>query len=249
MCGDTVPSFLAIKMSERGYPTPGLQEIPVHEIMNDFYFLTDDQWERDRTSGEFDYVVVGSSFCALGFTHQMLKKNPKAKILIVERGTYFHPQHFQNLPPAYAKTIRGKSETFHWSITKATHDGEFSHQLGMSDFFGGRSFLWSSYCPEPTDDEMAGWPKEVIKKVHEYFPAAKKLLNVVPANKIFAGEKDPGKRIFGDLQDTLYESVVAAPEELDAITRVLHAPLAVKSDHYRYDFLCGLHKVRSDSCF
>ena len=221
-------------MSKNGYPTPGPQEVPVHEIMNDFYFLTDDQWERDRTSGDFDYVVIGSSFCALGFTHQMLKNNPDAKILIIERGTYFHPEHFQNLPPAFSKTAGGKSETFHWKITKETHDGEFGYLRGMNNFFGGRSSFWSAYCPEPTDNEMADWPKEVIEKVHEYFPAAKQLLNVIPANEIFASEKDPEKKIFGTLQDTVYDAVVDAPKQLDAITRVLHSPLAVKADQYRY---------------
>jgi hypothetical protein len=41
----------------------------------------------------------------------MLKNNPKAKILIIERGAYFHPEHFQNLPPAYSITMGGRSET------------------------------------------------------------------------------------------------------------------------------------------
>ena len=231
--------------SKNGYPTPGRQEVPVHEIMSDFYFLTDEQWEKDRTSSGFDYVIIGSSFCALGFTHRMLQNNPNAKVLIIERGTYFHPDHFQNIPLVYAKTVAGKSETFHWSITKETHEGIFGYQRGMNNFFGGRSSFWSAYCPEPIDDEMAGWPPEVMAKVHEYFPTAKKLLNVVPANEIFANEKDPRKKIFGELQDSLYNSVVDAPKRLDAITRVMHSPLAVKADQYRYISLgmrggCGL---------
>ncbi len=121
-----------------GYPSPGPQRVPVDKIMTDLYFMSDREWNEDRTTGGFDYVVIGSSFCALGFTHQMLKNNPEAKILIIERGAYFHPEHFQNLPPAYSETVGGRSETFHWKLTKKTHEGEYiKWQHGINNFFGG----------------------------------------------------------------------------------------------------------------
>ena len=200
----------------------------MHDIMTNLYFETDAQWEIDRTSGDFDYVIVGSSFCALGFTHQMLKNNPTVKILVIDRGQYFHHEHLQNLG-------RGESETFHWKITDETYNGEYIHyQHGMYNFFAGRSSFWTAWCPEPTDNEMADWPQEVIEKVHEYFPAAKDLLHVVPANEISASGKDPGSKIFGELQTALYEALEDTPSTLDTITRVLHAPLAVKTDKNRY---------------
>lgn len=218
---------------EYGYPTPGPQHVPVDKIMTDLYFMTDWEWNEARTTGDFDYVVIGSSFCALGFTHQMLKNNPKAKILIIERGAYFHPEHFQNLPPAYSMTVGGRSETFHWNITKKTHEGEYiKWQHGMNNFFGGRSSFWSAWCPKPTREEMAEWPDEVISAVHEYFPRAEELLNVIPSNMISSNE---GKRnvIFGELQQKIYDLVKCAPSEIEAITRVDFAPLAVKADMYR----------------
>lgn len=217
-----------------GWPTPGPQEIPVHDNL---YFLTDEEWESVKCSGDFDYVVIGSSFCTLGFTYQALKNNPKAKILIIERGTYFHPEHFQNLPPAYSKTVGGQSETFHWKITDETHTGKYIHyQHGMNNFFGGRSSFWSVWCPEPTDEEMAGWPPAVMNSVRKYFPDAKTLLNVAPANEISSHE--PGKmKIFGELQDAVYNALEPAPSEIEAITRVIHAPLAVKADQYRSGIL------------
>ena len=218
---------------EYGYPTPGPQHVPVDKIMTDLYFMTDWEWNKDRTTGDFDYVVIGSSFCALGFTHQMLKNNPKAKILIIERGAYFHPEHFQNLPPAYSMTVGGRSETFHWKITKKTHEGQYiKWQHGMNNFFGGRSSFWSAWCPKPTREEMAEWPDEVITAVHEYFPHAEELLNVIPSNMISSNE---GKKnvIFGELQQKIYDLVKCAPSEIEAITRVDFAPLAVKADMYR----------------
>ena len=219
-----------------GWPTPGPQKISVDDIMSHLYFLTDKEWDSVRCGGDFDYVVIGSSFCALGFTHQALKKNPNAKILIIDRGTYFHPEHFQNLPPAYSKTVGGESETFHWKITDDTHNGKYIHyQHGMNNFFGGRSSFWSAWCPEPTNEEMAGWPPAVMKKVKKYFPDAKKLLNVVPANEISSHE--PGDKIFGKLQDEVHDALTPAPSDIEAITRVIHAPLAVKADQYRSEII------------
>lgn len=218
--------------STHGYPNPGPQYIPVEEIMNHLYFMTDKQWDDCRYTGDFDYVVIGSSICGLSFTQRIMKKQPEAKILIIDRGTYFHPEHFQNLPPEYSLTVGGQSETFHWKLTKATHDGEYiKYQHGMNNFFGGRSSFWSGWCPEPTRGEMTEWPDQVIEQVHRYFPKAKKLLNVIPADKI--SPKYDERKIFGKLQNDVYDQLKCAPKEIPEITRVDHAPLAVRANMYR----------------
>ena len=76
---------------------------------------------------------------------------------------------------------------------------------------------------------MAEWPAEVIEKVHKYFPEAKKLLNVIPANEI-SSENDA---IFGKLQGFVYSNLQKASSEIEGLTRVTHAPLAVRADMYR----------------
>ena len=218
--------------SKEGYPNPGPQFIPVEGIMNNLYFMTEKQWNDCRYTGDFDYIVIGSSFCGLSFTTRVLQRQPEAKILIIDRGVYFHPEHFQNLPPAYSRTVGGKSETFHWKITEETHNGEYiKYQHGMNNFFGGRSSFWSGWCPEPTADEMAEWPAEVIEKVHKYFPDAKSLLNVIPANEI--SPKNDESKIFGKLQHVVYNRLKNAPNEIPELTRVDNAPLAVRADMYR----------------
>ena len=197
--------------------------------------MSDKEWEMNRRHGGFDFVIIGSSFCALAFANRALNNNPEAKILIIERGVYYHPEHFQNLPPAYVTTVGGTSETFPWSITKETHEGEYiKWQHGMNNFFGGRSAFWSSWCPEPTDEEMEDWPKEVMKVVHDYFPAAKKLLNVVPADEIFDNQQQKHtKPIFGKLQESVQNVLKDAPSKIEAVTRVIPAPLAVGASMYR----------------
>ena len=221
--------------SRYGYPTPGVQHVTANDIMKSIYFMSDERWEMTRRQGNFDFVVIGSSFCALAFTHKVLENNPKANVLIIERGAYFHPQHFQNLPPAYVSTVGGTSETFPWSITKATHDGEhIKWQHGMNNFFGGRSSFWSGWCPEPTDKEMEDWPPEVIHTVHQYFPQAAKLLNVVSADKIFDKElHEDVKPMFKQLQLSVQKMLMDSESKISTVTRVIPAPLAVGANMYR----------------
>ena len=223
--------------SQYGYPTPGIQHVTANDVMISLYFMSDKEWETNRRHGNFDFVIIGSSFCALAFTQQALKNNPEARILIIERGVYFHPNHFQNLPPAYENTLGGVSETFHWSITKETHEGEYiKWQHGMNNFFGGRSPFWSGWCPEPTDEEMEGWPEEVMKVVHDYFPAANELLNVVPADEIFGKDRRSKrtKPVFGELQKSVQTVLLEqAPSRIEAVTRIFPAPLAVGASMYR----------------
>ncbi|NEP50012.1 MAG: hypothetical protein F6K65_14810 [Moorea sp. SIO3C2] len=42
-------------------------------------------------------------------------------------------------------------------------------QHGIIPFFGGGSTLWSAWCPEPTTEEMNGWPQATIKAAQDYF--------------------------------------------------------------------------------
>ena len=201
--------------------------------MNNLFFLSDDQWNIERRQADYDYVIIGSSFCALAFVDRALKNNPDAKIMIIERGPYYHPEHFQNLPPAFVTTVGGTSETFPWKITKETHEGQYiKWQHGMNNFFGGRSSFWSGWCPEPEDHEMSEWPAETKEVVHRFFPAAKKLLNVTPADKICKKEEgsDP---IFGTLQCDIQEMLKDLPSQIAAITRTMPAPLAVGAQMYR----------------
>ena len=124
------------KEPQYGYPTPGVQNVTPNEVMKKAFFVEDKEWESIKDKGDFDYVVIGSSYCALGFIDKMARNNPNAKILVLERGQYFHPEHFQNLPPAYMFSLDGSAETFPWRITKETHEGEY-----ISGFMAQTIFL------------------------------------------------------------------------------------------------------------
>ena len=225
--------------SKYGYPTPGKQNVTAEDIMNCHYFMTKEEWDDNRKVGNrFDYVIIGSSFCALAFITQALKNNPNAKILIIERGTYLHPDHFQNLHPAFENTVDAPSETFPWRVTQETIEGEHIKGLhGAYNFFGGRSSFWSGWCPEPTEAQMEGWPKEIIKVVKDhYFSEAKKLLNIISADEIFSNGAHH-QPIFGDLQSKVQskikEASAAGTIETVQKLKVVPAPLAVQAKTQR----------------
>lgn len=214
-----------------GYPTPGPQNPTGHEVMNHVFFISRSEWKQVREEERFDYIIIGTAFCALGFVDRVLNKNPHARILILERGSFFLPEHFQNLPLPYQQTLGGLSETFPWTLSSKTiSNGFIKWQHGMVPFVGGRSTLWSAWCPRPTRDEMKGWPEQVIDVANKYFEHAEKLLNVVSASEIDKGRTTPpsGQRpIFGILQEKLTQRLQEQLSKIDSATRAIPAPLAV----------------------
>ncbi|XOI98805.1 hypothetical protein ACMX2M_23695 [Paenibacillus polymyxa] len=138
-----------------GYPTPGPQNPTGSQVMDHVFFLSQEEWKRVREEERFNFIIIGSGFCALGFADRVLQNDPHARILIIERGPFFLPEHFQNLPLPFQKTLGGLSETFPWTLSAATINQQYiKWQHGMVPFFGGRSTLWSSWCPRPTREEM-----------------------------------------------------------------------------------------------
>ena len=211
-----------------GFPTPGPQQPTGQDVMNHVFFTTQSDWKKIQETEQFDFIVVGSSFCCLAFVERTLSKNPFAKILILERGEYFLPEHFQNLPLPYKQTLGGLSETYPWTLSKKTTEGEYiKWQHGMLPFFGGRSTLWSAWCPRPTKEEMINWPKEVIANAHNYFATAEKLLNVVPTDQIDSPIKS--KPVYGVLQKEIQQKLNENYTKIKEITRTFAAPLAVKT--------------------
>jgi choline dehydrogenase-like flavoprotein len=214
-----------------GYPAPGPQHPTGQEVMNHVFFLSRSEWKRVREEERFDYLVIGSGFCALAFVERVLRNNPHARILIIERGPFFLAEHFQNLPLPYQHVLGGLSETFPWTLSSRTVGGRFIQwQHGMVPFFGGRSIMWSAWCPRPARDEMAGWPEKLIAAAEEYFDDAERLLNVVPASEIDRDRRAPrpGERpIYALLQEKLTERLRERLGEIRSATRVFPAPLAV----------------------
>ena len=216
-----------------GHPTPGPQSPTVQNVMDHVYFCSNSEWKQIREVEQFDYVVIGTGPCGLAFVERVLSQKPMSRILMLERGGYFLPEHFQNLPHAFAETIGGLSETFPWTLSRDTAKGKYiKFQHGMVPFFGGRSTLWSSWCPRPNEKEFFGWPEAVIKSANDYYDKAEKLLNVV---EIGSCDQQDGlhlpnnslRPIYDTLHCDLYHTINQNLSKVPFLTRSMAAPLAV----------------------
>ncbi|MCB4799214.1 GMC oxidoreductase [Neotamlana laminarinivorans] len=211
-----------------GFPTPGPQSPTGRDVMDHVFFVSKTEWKEIREKKHFDYIVIGTGFCALAFTERILQNNPFAKILILERGDFFLPEHFQDLTGPYKSTLGGLSETYPWTLSEKTTNGKhIKWQHGMVPFFGGRSTLWSGWCPRPTEEEMINWPKEVINVLQTYFKDAETLLNVIPANQIKSTSNN--RPIYATLQKEIQNLLNRNLNNVNELTRAFPAPLAVKT--------------------
>jgi hypothetical protein len=220
-----------------GYPTPGPQSPDTQAVMDAIFFLDEPAWQQARTDGTYDLVIVGSGFCGLAVAHRALERDPHTRILMLERGEYFLPEHFQNLPGPFTNTLCDLTETFPWTLSRTTAeglDGGFLRwQHGMVPFFGGRSVLWSAWCPRPTPEEMLGWPAETIAAAECEFAAAEALLRVQLADQIDAALPvsqqlllSQQRPVYGALQQRLQTLLERAPSSVDGVYRMQPAPIA-----------------------
>eukprot|EP01006_Ploeotia_vitrea_P050380 TRINITY_DN67453_c5_g2_i1.p1 TRINITY_DN67453_c5_g2~~TRINITY_DN67453_c5_g2_i1.p1 ORF type:complete len:621 (+),score=44.24 TRINITY_DN67453_c5_g2_i1:47-1909(+) len=154
---------------QHGYPGPGPQCPTGDQVLRHKFFV---DWTdvAGKKGEEFDFVIVGSGVCGYATAKAILENDKTKKILMLERGPYFLPEHFQNLPEAFRDTLGlpGLTETFPWTLTEATakgQNGTATWNHGMIPFFGGRSTLWSSWCPRPAWKELEGWPQAVLERL------------------------------------------------------------------------------------
>ncbi|KAF3076702.1 hypothetical protein CFAM422_001041 [Trichoderma lentiforme] len=148
------------KSTQGGFPVPGVQNLSAVSVMVQDYFVSDNTWENILSHGKFDYIEEAN------FVH--------------ERGDFWLPIHFQNLPLPFKTVLGGPSETYPWTLSTETFKTkELGFLHGSCPFFGGRSTFWSSYNPQPTEDLMRDFPKSMIDatKKDGFWSAAEKLLN------------------------------------------------------------------------
>ncbi|KAI8165532.1 hypothetical protein K4K50_010205 [Colletotrichum sp. SAR 10_71] len=170
------------------------------------YFIDNNKFDGILDDGEYDYVVVGSGCTALAFIQEALRINPHARILCLERGEFWLPAHFQNLPLQFKTVLGGPSETFPWTLSKKT----FSDPLLK---YCHRSLFWSAWSPQPKVEDMRDFPKEMIDstKKPEFWDRARDLLHVTGADKIGDSVHSGLQReIDQRLKDRLQEAFPAA---------------------------------------
>jgi choline dehydrogenase-like flavoprotein len=182
----------------QGYPTPGAQSASADEIAGFAFFAKPADWPTVANAA-YDFIVIGTGPTGVAFVEQALKNNPHASILMLERGGFWLPVHYQMLPTAFQAATASPPTTYPWSRTSdmATTGMQF-FQAGYIPVVGGRSTYWSAWCPSPGPELMRDWPQELIDVTLQpgFWERAKTFLHVKSMDHIHDG-------VYGKLQQQL----------------------------------------------
>ena len=181
-----------------GYPVPGQQAASADDIATHAFFAKPADWQA-IANARHDFIVVGTGPTAVAFADQALKNNPKARILMLERGGFWLPVHYQMLPVAFQAATGSPPTTYPWSRTSemATTGMKF-FQAGYIPVVGGRSTYWSAWCPAPGPGLMRDWPQELVDVTLRpgFWERARDFLHVSSMDQINDG-------VYGKLQQQL----------------------------------------------
>ncbi|CAE6373384.1 unnamed protein product [Rhizoctonia solani] len=208
-----------------GFPEPGIQSPTAKQVTAKDFMVSDLTWEDLCLNGKdaIDYIVIGSGFTALAFISETLKRDPRKMIVCLERGDFWLPDHFQNLPLPFKYTLGGPSETFPFTLSEETFKSPMRFVHGSTPFFGGRSTFWSAWSPSPTPELMRGWPKSLVDTSlkPDFFKDAKELLRVTGADKIGAP--------YANLQTQVNDRLRAGLKKIPTADEAYPAPMSVSS--------------------
>jgi len=120
----------------------------------------------------YDVVVVGGGAVGCAMVHRLLQRG--FRVLLLEKGPFLLPEHVQNLDPVY-QPLMTKAVAEPWDIIPKDGYG-LAPQI---PFLGGRALFWSTWIPQPTREQMPGWPDAVLDELRPYWGAARRLLGSV----------------------------------------------------------------------
>ncbi|KAJ8518022.1 hypothetical protein ONZ45_g4857 [Pleurotus djamor] len=114
-----------------GFPEPGIQSPTAKQVTGKDFMMSDETWEDICRHGtnDIDFIVIGSGFTALAFIQKTLQRDPHKHIICLERGDFWLPDHFQNLPLPFKYTLGGPSETFPFTLSAETLQVQIDKEL------------------------------------------------------------------------------------------------------------------------
>jgi choline dehydrogenase-like flavoprotein len=150
----------------------------------------------------FDVIVVGGGTFGSIFAQHMFDNDTtrSRRILVLERGPYVLPEHFQNAP--FMGGLPDWKRPWDTAVP--------GNNPGLRVCLGGRSLEWGGWSPEPLNAELAGWPAPVVTALQKPVPVTGQ---PVPAPSYFqqAGEQigaaETNDYIYGPLHTALREQL------------------------------------------
>jgi hypothetical protein len=141
----------------------------------------------------------------------------------LEKGPFLLPEHVQNIDPVYQPLMTSAVAT-PWEIVPKDGYG-LAPQI---PYVGGRALFWSTWIPQPTHEQMPGWPQEVFDALRPYWRPAHEFLGSVEPSDMGPEFDTFHPRLVRDLFDGLPD----LPHFIDyARLRDLEQPLASRATH------------------
>lgn len=212
----------------QGYPFPGPQETDANGITEAAFFTDACGWQAVE-SETFDHIVIGTGPTGVAFVEQALRNNPHARILVLERGRFWLPVHYQMLPRAFTATTGSPPTTYPWSRSTAmASTGARFFQAGYIPVVGGRSTYWSAWCPAPDRRRMRGWPEAMIAVTEQpgFWDRARRFLHVEQTDQIDDG-------VYGALQSQLDARLKDPSHKVPTAMAAYAAPIAVAAPEWK----------------
>ncbi|MFF2627546.1 GMC oxidoreductase [Kitasatospora griseola] len=172
---------------------------------------------EEAAAGDFDVIIVGGGATAAVTLKKLLQLAPDTRVLLLEQGPYLLPDHVQNLG-AVLQPLMDRAVANPW---RSEGDLELVSQV---PYLGGRTLFWSGASPQPTVQQLAGWPKAVVDELDEEWAEAKRIVGVRRASEL--GPE------FGNLNSRLRQQIYegTGPDSqlvLPADPSLLDAPLGM----------------------
>ncbi|MFD8478807.1 GMC oxidoreductase [Kitasatospora sp. NPDC059673] len=147
---------------------------------------------EEAAAGDFDVIIVGGGATAAVTLKKLLQLAPGTRVLLLEQGPYLLPDHVQNLG-SVLQPLMDRAVAKPW---RSEGDLELIFQV---PYLGGRTLFWSGASPQPTAQQLAGWPKAVVDELDGEWAEAKEIVGVRRASEL--------GREFGNLNSQLRQRI------------------------------------------
>jgi hypothetical protein len=174
----------------------------------------------------FDIIVVGGgSFGPILAAHAFnLNGAPRPRILVLEAGPYFLPEHVQNLPERGVDAVGGNPPDPNvqrdrvWGLPWRSKNPEVDNFPGIPFCLGGRSLYFGGWSPELLESETHAWPSGLLSELRArpngYFQMASEQIGTNVTNEY----------IHGPLHDTLRQQLFDALPDIPNVFPLAEIP-------------------------
>ncbi len=120
----------------------------------------------------FDAIIIGSGMAG-AYTAEKIYRRGNTRVLVLEAGPFFLPDHIQNLPnlgikipPPIAVPTMDKDPGLREHVWGMPWRSKTAF-TGQAYNIGGKSIFWSGWAPRLTDEDLKNWPDEIVNYLYD----------------------------------------------------------------------------------